>query len=219
MPRRVLHHAITAVPDDQRDTRGDDDVYRRKEDCVVENRIEICFAKIAINALEFVQFVLFTIEQLDYRHARESFLQKRADARDVSAHRAKRTARTQSKPGRYGDERRQHKQRHERQAPVEQEHPEDDVKQHREIAEKCDHDGSEEFVDCFDVAGQTRHHLSDRVAVVKLNGQSLQVGEDLVAQIEHNVLAHSLQQDRLGIKHKHRGEVCDHQQQSNERDS
>jgi hypothetical protein len=39
--RRVLHHAITAVPDDQRDADRADQIDEREEDCVIKDRVEV----------------------------------------------------------------------------------------------------------------------------------------------------------------------------------
>ena len=52
---RVLHHAITAVPDDEGDADRANEIYEREEDGVIKDRVDVGSAILLVDLVELLQ--------------------------------------------------------------------------------------------------------------------------------------------------------------------
>ena len=109
-------HARAAVPDDQRRRQRADRLDRRVEHRVVEDRLDVGVAVLAIDLVEALEVQRLPPEQLHRRHAGDVLLQERVDARDPAADHAVRVADVAAEPLR--DERRSAAARRTRPAPA-----------------------------------------------------------------------------------------------------
>src|SRR5690349_8218941 len=106
MARRVLHYAITAVPDDKCDADRADQIDEREEDRVIKDRVDVRSTIFFVDVIELAERLRFRVEDLDRLCTREVFLQKRIDASDTRAHGVVTLARAASKPGSRGKQHR-----------------------------------------------------------------------------------------------------------------
>ena len=104
------------------------------------------------------------------------------------------------------DDERRDREEHQRHPPVHPEQHADDAGEHEDVAEDGHEAGGEHLVERVDVGGHARHQPADRIAVEELHVQPLQVSEDLLAEVVHDVLAHQIHQDHLRVEH---GEAAD----------
>ncbi len=103
--------------------------------------------------------------------------------------------------------------------PIDLEHPDDYVEDHCDITEDCDDSGGEHLVERVDIRSQPRHEPANRVAIVKVDRQLLQMREDLFAQVVHYVLPHCLHHDGLGVLNCERCDIGDKEDKGDESDS
>ena len=94
-----LHDTIAAIPDDQRNPDCPDEINQRKEDRVVEDRVEVGLAIVAIDYIKLVQRLRLSIEDLNCLRAGKMFLQKCIDARNSRPDHVVTAPRTFAKPG------------------------------------------------------------------------------------------------------------------------
>src|SRR5215212_11155508 len=99
MTGRVLHYAITAVPDDQRYADRSDQIHEREKDCVIKNRIDVRTAIVLVDMVEFAERLCFRVEDLNCLCPGKVLLQEGVDAGDARAHEVVAFARAASKPG------------------------------------------------------------------------------------------------------------------------
>ncbi len=90
-----------------------------------------------------------------------------------------------------------HRERQQRQLPVQFQHHHHDAEQREEIPEDGHHAGSEQVVQHVHVRRHARHQAAHRIAVEEAHLQPLQVEEDLLAQVVHHLLPHHLHGERL----------------------
>ncbi len=131
----MLHHAIAAVPDNERNADGADEIHQRKKHRVIIDCVDVCFAVVVVDAGKAAQRFLFRIENLHRLRAREVLLQKGIDARDARAHHVIALARAFAKPGGRGEKHGHGQQRHQRQARVHPDHHRDDCHNHHQVAQ------------------------------------------------------------------------------------
>ena len=91
-------HPSAADPDDQRRGQRADQLDRRVEHRVVEDRLDVGIAVLAVDAVESLEVARLAPEQLHRRHAGDALLQVRVDAGDPGAHRAVRLAHVPAEP-------------------------------------------------------------------------------------------------------------------------
>jgi hypothetical protein len=207
--RHALYHLPAAVPYDQADAYRTYDLDRRVEDRVKEDRLDIRLAMRVVDPVEAVHLFLFAVEELDDRHPGYVLLKKSVDARYPQTDFAKRRARAEAKPYRQRGEQRQNCERDERELPVDLKHPYHYVKDHGQVAEYDDHARRKHLVERIDVRSKPGHQPPDRVAVIKLHGQLLQMREDLLSKVVHYVLPHGLHYHGLGVLDRKRRDAGD----------
>ena len=91
-------HPAAAVPDDQRRRERADGFDRRIEHGVVEDRLDVGVAVLAVDLVEAREVQRLAPEQLHRRHAGDVLLQERVDARDPAADDAVRLAHVAPEP-------------------------------------------------------------------------------------------------------------------------
>ena len=155
-----------------------------------------CFA---IDLVEPREVQRFAPEQLHRRHPGDVLLQKRVDARDPAAHDAVRLADVAPEPLRDEDDERQHGEGDQRQPPVHPQHHAHDADEREHVAEDRDDAGREQIVQHVHVGGDARHQPADRIAIVVLQVEPLQVAVDRHAQVEHDALAGQLHRPGLHV--------------------
>ncbi len=197
--RRVLHHAITAIPDDQRDADRADQIHERKEDCVIKDRVDVRASIFVVDVIESAQRLRFRVEDLDRLRAGKVLLQKRIDARDARAHEVVTSARAAAKPRRRRKQQRHCQQADERELHVHPQHHGDDRDDHHEVAEQIRHAFGEQLVERIDVGRQPRHDAADGIAIVVSDFLVLQFAVELFAHVEHHVLSDAVDEDRLEV--------------------
>jgi hypothetical protein len=183
----------------------------RIEDRVEKDRIDVRFSMSVVDLFELPPLLLFAIEQLDHRHSGYVFLEKGVDAGDSHADFTERAAGAEPEPRGQSHEKRHDRKRDQGQPPVDLEHPDDNVEDHRKVAEYDDHSGREHLVERVDVGSQSGHQPAYRIAIVELDGEALKVREDLAPEVIHYVLAHRLHHDCLSVQNAKRREVSQQQ--------
>ena len=126
-------------------------------------------------------------------------LQKGEDARDARAHQVVTASGAFTEPGGGREKHRHRQQRYERQAYVHPSHHGDNRDNHHQITEQVSDARREQLVQRVHVGGQPRHDPSDWIAIEISDLLVLQLVIDFAAQIEHNVLADAVEEDRLKI--------------------
>ena len=81
-----------------------------------------------------------------------------------------------------------------------------DADEREDVAEDRDDAGGEQVVQHVDVGRDPRHQPADRIAVVELQVEALQVPVDLHAQVEHDALPGHLQHPGLEVLERERAE-------------
>ncbi len=89
-----------------------------------------------------------------------------------------------------------------RHAPVHPEEHADDADEDEDVAEDGDEAGGEEVVERIDVGRDPRHETADGIAIEELQIEALQVPEDLLAQVVHDVLTHQVHQHHLRVENR-----------------
>ena len=85
-------------------------------------------------------------------------------------------------------DKRQHRQAHQRQPPVDHEHHDHDADQHHQVAYDGHQARADELVESVHVIGESADEAAHRVAVEVRERLVLQVREYLVAQVVHYAL-------------------------------
>ena len=101
---RVLHHAVAAVPDDERDADRADQINEREEDRVVEDRFDVRAPVVVVNLVELPERLRLAVENLYGLRARQVLLQEGIDAREARADEVVAASRVLPKPGGRGEE-------------------------------------------------------------------------------------------------------------------
>ena len=137
-------------------------------------------------------------EQLHRGHAGDVLLQEGVDPRDPGRARCGTTrARCARNHCVTSDDQRQHRERDQRQPPVHRDQHDHDADQREDVAEDRDDAGGEQLVQHVDVGRHARHQPADRIAVVELQVEPLQVPVDLHPHVEHDPLPGHLQRPGL----------------------
>jgi hypothetical protein len=68
-----------------------------------------------------------------------------------------------------------------------------------EVAEQIRHTGREEFVERVNVARESRHDASYRIAIVVSNFLTLELPVEFFPHVEHHVLSGTVEEDRLKV--------------------
>ena len=193
-------HAGAAVPDDQRRGQRADRFDRRIEHRVVEDRIDVGVAVLAIDLVE--------LSRSSARSRRNSctvdmpvmFSCRNALIRAIRPRTTRYDSRTlRAEPLRDERDERQHREGDEREPPVHPQHHDHDADQREDVAEDGDDAGGEQIVQHVHVGGDARHQAADRVAVVVAQIQPLQVPVDRHPQVEHDPLPGQLHRPRLDV--------------------
>src|SRR5205814_5311137 len=95
---RVLHHAVAAVPDDERDADRADQVNEREEDGVVEDRLDVRAPVLVVDLVELPKRLRLAVENLHGLRARQVLLQEGVDARQPRADEVVAASRVPSEP-------------------------------------------------------------------------------------------------------------------------
>ena len=201
--------------DDQRAGQRGQRLDHRVEQRVVEDRLDIGIAVIAIDRVETLERAALLSEQLHRRHTGQVLLQKRVDLRDQAAHLPIRLAHVLAEPLRRRQNARQDDERHQRQTPVHPEHRGDDAEEREHVAEHRHHTRREQVVERVDVGRHARHHAADRVFVVEREVELLQVAVDLDPDGAHDALPGHLHHHRLHVLEQ---KVQDQQPEEDRRD-
>ena len=150
-----------------------------------------------VDVVEPAEDPRFLPEQLHRGHAGDVLLQKRVDPGDQRPDDPVRLAGIAAEPLRdHGDQRKDRK-RDQRQPPVHDHEHDHDARQHEHVAEDRHDAGREHVVQDIHVGRDPGHQAADRIAVVELHVQLLQVPVDLQAHVEHDALPGDLQRPRL----------------------
>src|SRR5437899_6647606 len=96
--RRVVHHAISAIPNDQRDSDSADEINQRKKYGVIKNCVDVCVAMFVVNTLKALNGFRFGIKDLNRLRAGKMFLKKSVNSGDARANKVVTTARVSAKP-------------------------------------------------------------------------------------------------------------------------
>jgi hypothetical protein len=208
---RVLDDEAAADPDHQRRRQGADQLDRRVEHGVIEDRLDVGVAVPAIDLVEGLEVARLTAVQLHGAHAGDALLQEGVDAGDPGADAAIGLAHVAAEPLRDQQHQRQHRERRERQPPVHPHQHHHDAGQREHVAEHRDDARGEELVEHVDVRRHARHQPAHRVPIVELQVEPLQVADDLHPQVEHDPLPGRLHRPRLqeleAERHHEDGEV------------
>ena len=156
-------------------------------------RVEV----VAVQRVEAPGLRGFATEQLDHSHARDAFLEKRVDSREARANRAVRFTNPHAEHVRRDQDAGNHRERREREPPIDDQHRHADRKQREEVADPRYHTRGEQLVERLHVGRHSRDESAHRVAVEERDRKSLQVLEDLDAQIAHDALTKEARQHRL----------------------
>ncbi len=159
-----------------------------------------------VDLVEAIETARLTAEELHRRHAGDVLLQEGVDARDPEADGAIRLAHVPAEPLRHDDDERQNRERQQRQAPVHPQQHDHDAEEREDVAEDRDDAGREHVVEHVDVRRDARHQAADRVAIVELDVDALQVTVDLHAHVEHDALPRHLQHPGLQVFERERAE-------------
>ena len=176
------------VDQDERGGDGGQQLDRRVEDRVVEDRLHVGVVVPAVDGGEGLAVPRLAAEQLHHRHAREVLLEEGVDARHPPARLAEGPPRALAEPVGEGEEERDHGEGDEGEAPVEGHHHRHDPEQGEEVAEDGDDARGEQLVHRVHVGGDARHEPAHRVAVEVAHVQPLQVREDLAPHVLHDPL-------------------------------
>ena len=192
--QRVLQHAAAAEPEQQRRGQRADDLDRRIEHRVVEDRADVGLPVLALIVVELRRSSRasrrnsWTVDMpvmCSWRNALMRAIQQ-ADVAVGLAH-------VDAEPLRDQHDQRQHRERDERQPPVEEQHRGHDADEREDVAEDRDDAGGEQLVERIDIGRDARHQPADRIAVVEPHVEPLQVRVDLHPQVEHDPLPGHLQ--------------------------
>ncbi len=213
--QRALDGPAAAEPDEQRGRQRADDFDRGVKHRVIEDRFDVGVTVLAVDGVEALVAPPFATEQLHRRHAGDVLLQKRIDPRDPDPDRAVRLANVLPEPLRDQHDERQDRERQQRQPPVHHDQDDHDAEEREDVAEDRHNAGSEKVVEDVDVCRHPRHQPADRIAVVELQVDALQVLVDLHAHVEHDALAGHLQNPRLQVLERERREQDGKKRQRN----
>ena len=190
-------------PDPQREGRGDlrehldEREVHRDETLRAEPRFEVA----ARHGLELGLVRLLPHERLRDADAGQALLQVRVHRGDVLARALVRLARLPLEPERGEEQRREHQRGRERQLPAhEREHDGDADNGHR-VHECGDQSGLEELRERVDVGGHAGHDPPGHLALVEVDAEPLQVGEDLDPQREQQAFRGATHDARLRPHH------------------
>ena len=187
------------VPEDQCDRRRREELDHRKEQGVECDRTEVGAEVLAIHDTERRCTGWLAVEELDDADAGKLFLQVRVEPRNRRADVAERLTHRTPEEGHHSRHERQHRECHQREAPVGEQHHCADRDQRRDVADHGHHARREEFVQGLDVGCHARHEAPDRLAVEVRDAETLEVGEELSPEIGHDPLAHPGGQHGLPI--------------------
>src|SRR6266536_3484317 len=128
------------------------------------------------------------------------FLEKGKDPRHARAYQVVTRACAFTKPRGRGEKHWHREQRHQRQAPIHISHNSDNGHDHDQVAKQVGNAGGQQFVQRVNVGGQPRHDATNRIAIVISHLLVLQLVIDLATQIEHYVLADTVQKYNLKVR-------------------
>ena len=158
--------AEAAVPEQEGQGDGGQQLDDREEDRVDRDRAEMRVEVLPVERLEPPRRVRLAAEQLHHPHAGEPLLQEGVDPRQPYADVAEGLAHAAAEDAGRELHERDHRERDQRQPPVER--PASCAMiatQGEEVAEDRHHAGGEQLVERLDVGGHARHQPADRVAV------------------------------------------------------
>jgi hypothetical protein len=178
-----------AAPEDEGDGGGGEELDDRVVPGVGEDGVGPGAFVLGVDGGEGVEGALFAVEELDYRHPRDVFLGKGVDPGSGGALAtvavADAGAEDASDEENGGDD----GERKQGERPALPDHNGDDETEGEDVFEDGEHAGGEHLVEGVDVGGETGDEAADGVAVVEGGRHALQVAEDLLAHVEHDLLA------------------------------
>ena len=149
-----------------------------------------------------------TPEQVHRRHAGDPLLEIGVDTGDPDTHGPVGFADIPAEPLGDDDDQRQHREGHEREAPVHPDQHAHDPDQGEQVAEHRHDARREELVQHVDVGGHAGHQPAHGVAIVELQVQPLQMTNHLHPHVEHDSLAENLQRPGLEVLERKRACQC-----------
>ena len=155
--------------------------------------------QIGIQVVELLKGRALTCEELNDRHTREVLVQIRVDAREADADRSERVAHDSSEVHRQPDEQGQRGEGDERETEVQHKQHDRDHPDDHEVAEDRDDPLRDHVGQRVDVVGDPRHQSADRIPVEERERESLQVREELHAQVVHGLLPDVAREHRLPV--------------------
>ena len=192
-------NADSAVPKRHADSQHADEFHRGIKKRKRQNGV---FEGQHVRAIDFgklcARFFL-AIEELDHAHSGDVFLEERIDARNGGANAPVGIAHAAAKHQRDHQNKREHAERGQSQAPVERKHHYHDRGEHEDIAQHGHHAGGEKFIERVDVGGDARYQATDGVVVKKTEGKLLDVAKYRHAQVVHSHLPDFLHHARLYV--------------------
>ncbi len=203
--QRALQHVQSAVPEDERHGDGGQQLDDRPEQRVVGDRAQVRLQVVGVDLLELAELGALAAEKLHHAHPGDPLLQERVDTGEPDANVAIGAANVLAKPVGGEPNGRQHQERDERQLPAHEQHHAYNKDQGEDVPEHGHDARGEQLVQHLDVARQPGHQPADGVAVEEAEAETLELGEDLGAQVVHDPLADPGGQQGLRVA-QHQGE-------------
>ena len=186
--QRAEQDLPAAVPHDESNRDCTQDLHHRVENRVVKDGLDVRFGVLAVELAVLLEFPVFLAEQLHHRHADDVFLDEGVQHGDTGPHLAVDDAHSAFEDHGDGEQRRQNRERHERNTPVEVDEYTHDADEHENVAEDRDHARREQLVERIDVRGNAGDQTSHRILVEIRRVKLLQVRKDLTPHVGHDSL-------------------------------
>ena len=199
--------ALGGVPHQQAHADGGQHLGHREVDAVVEHRADVGAGVLLVYLLKLAKLALLVVEYLHHAHAREVLLHEAVELGHGVAHVLKRLFHLFLEHVGGKEQRRNHRQAHEREAPVDVEHKGHDEHNLQHVASHGGQALAEHVGQGFDVGDVARHEHADGRAVVEAELKLQQVLVEVGANVAHDVLPQPAAVVRLqvadaGVRHQ-----------------
>src|SRR6476661_1643310 len=203
----TLNLALGGVPHQQAHTNGSQHFSHGEVDAVVEHRADVGVGMLLVYLLELAELPLFVVENLHHVHARQVLLHEGVELGHGVAYVLERLFHLLLEYVGGKEQGRNHRQAHQRQAPVYPEHEGHDEQNLEDVAGHGCQSFAEDVGQGFHVGDVARHQHADGGAVEKAQLQAQQVLVEVGSDVAHNVLAQpaavvSLEVAYAGVGHQ-----------------
>ena len=198
---RALEVEVAAVAEHHGERDRREQVDEREVEPVEDDRLHVRFAVVLGHLAEVARVCLLARERLDDPHPRDVLGERGRHEAEPLAHGRVRAGGALAEDHRRDAHERDHDQRRECQAPVEDEEQDRGAEQSERVLDEARDPVGDELVDRLDVVRQPADDHARTVALVEAEREVLQVVEKAVAQVGQDPLADPAGQVGLDVAH------------------